>query len=135
MRMPALKRLANPGHARCRKPCLARPRAPHADRRGDHDQQRAGELLRLRPVRQVAIRQYAFARPVADYMGLWRGNPRADHRPSATEELGAAFALRLFVPAAALLLTRAGILVGTVAGFTEPLVGERLAGLAVTGGG
>ncbi|SRR5690349_3240639 len=91
-------------------PCLAWSRAPHADRRGDRRQQRAGALLRSRPIRQMAIRPYAFAPPVADCTGLWRGNPPADHRPSAEEQFGSAFAFWLSASAAALLLPWADIL-------------------------
>ena len=64
-------------------------------------------------------------------MGLRRGNPRAGHRQFGTVP-GSAFALRLSVSAAALLLTWAGILPGTTAGFSDPPVGAMLAGLAVT---
>ncbi|MEX3931180.1 lipopolysaccharide biosynthesis protein [Paraburkholderia phymatum] len=56
--------------------------------------------------------------------------PTIVHRPAEQHGtvLGSAFALRLLVSAVVLLLTWAGI----AAGFTDPLVGAMLAGLAVT---
>jgi PST family polysaccharide transporter len=56
--------------------------------------------------------------------------PTIVHRPPEQlgTVLGSAFALRLWVSAVALLLTWAGI----AAGFTDPVVGAMLAGLAVT---
>ncbi|MEM5389094.1 oligosaccharide flippase family protein [Paraburkholderia phymatum] len=60
--------------------------------------------------------------------------PTIVHRPPEQlgTVLGSAFALRLSVSAAALLLTWAGIVACTSTGITDPLVGAMLAGLAVT---